>query len=331
MNFRTNIQLREECNQIDYHSKLLLIGSCFSENISNKLSYFKFQTYSNPFGILFNPIAIEKLISNAIHLKKYTEKDIFQLNERWHCFDAHSDLSAIHKEDLLHNLNSAVELMHQQLRSASHIIITLGTSWVYKNIETDTVVGNCHKIPQKKFLKELLSIEEVLTSLQNITSLIKNVNPTSNIIFTVSPVRHIKDGFVENMQSKAHLISAIHQLIEISKQGFYGTSTPLSNHFQPSKLSYFPSYEIMMDDLRDYRFYANDMVHPNETAVNYIWEQFQHVWLSKETQPIMKEVDSIQKGLTHRPFNPTSEQHQQFLNSLQNKITSLKNKNNILF
>ena len=220
MNFRTNIQLREECNQIDYHSKLLLIGSCFSENISNKLSYFKFQTYSNPFGILFNPIAIEKLISNAIHLKKYTEKDIFQLNERWHCFDAHSDLSAIHKEDLLHNLNSAVELMHQQLRSASHIIITLGTSWVYKNIETDTVVGNCHKIPQKKFLKELLSIEEVLTSLQNITSLIKNVNPTSNIIFTVSPVRHIKDGFVENMQSKAHLISAIHQLIEIYKQGF---------------------------------------------------------------------------------------------------------------
>ena len=264
MNFRTNIQLQEARNQIDYHSKLLLIGSCFSENIQQKLTYFKFQSTSNPFGILFNPKAIETLITNTINLKIYTEEDVFLLNERWHCFDAHSDLSASKKEDLISKLNTVIAKTHQQLLTSTHVIITLGTAWTYRFIETNSIVGNCHKVPQKKFLKELLSVKEVVESLEAIQTLIKSINPASNIIFTVSPVRHIKDGFVENMQSKAHLITAIHNLIEKS---------------DTSKIHYFPSYEIMMDDLRDYRFYANDMLHPNETAVHYIWEQFQHVWI----------------------------------------------------
>lgn len=311
MNFRTNIQLQEARNQIDYHSKLLLIGSCFSENIQQKLTYFKFQSTSNPFGILFNPKAIETLITNTINLKTYTEEDVFLLNERWHCFDAHSDLSASKKEDLISKLNTVIAKTHQQLLTSTHVIITLGTAWTYRFIETNSIVGNCHKVPQKKFLKELLSVKEVVESLEAIQTLIKSINPTSNIIFTVSPVRHIKDGFVENMQSKAHLITAIHNLIEKS---------------DTDKIHYFPSYEIMMDDLRDYRFYANDMLHPNETAVHYIWEQFQHVWISKKTQPIQKEVDTIQKGLAHRPFNVQSEQHQLFLQSLQQKITVLTEK-----
>ena len=159
MNFRTNIQLKPEHHQIDYGSKLLLIGSCFSENISKKLGYYKFQIKSNPFGILFNPVAIETFITNAINKTAYTEKDVFQLNERWHCFEAHSDLSANSKTTLLENLNSATEQANTQLINASHIIITLGTAWVYRFIETDTIVGNCHKIPQKKFLKELLSVK----------------------------------------------------------------------------------------------------------------------------------------------------------------------------
>ncbi|MBG7630366.1 MAG: GSCFA domain-containing protein, partial [Bacteroidetes bacterium] len=257
MNFRTNIQLKAERNQIDYSSTLLLIGSCFSENISKKLAYHKFQTHSNPFGILFNPIAIENFITNAINKTAYTERDIFQLNERWHCFDAHSDLSATDKNELINNLNEAITNTNQHLSESSHIIITLGTAWMYRFIETDTIVGNCHKVPQKKFLKELLTIEDIVASLENICTLIKDLNPSANILFTVSPVRHLKDGFVENAQSKAHLISAIHQVINEKNQLFY-----------------FPSYEIMMDDLRDYRFYASDMVHPNQTAIDYIWEQF---------------------------------------------------------
>lgn len=314
MNFRTNIQLKKECNQIDYNSNLLLIGSCFSENISDKLTYFKFNTFSNPFGILFNPIAIERLITNAINLKKYSENDTFQINERWHSFDAHSDISANEKSELLFNLNTQIEATHQQIKTASHIIITLGTAWVYRFIETDAIVGNCHKVPQKKFLKELLSVEEITTSLENMTTLIKAVNPTVNIIFTVSPVRHLKDGFAENAQSKAHLLTTIHQIIDSRNQHYY-----------------FPSYEIMLDDLRDYRFYANDMVHPNDTAIQYIWEQFQQVWIDEKSKSTMKEVDTIQKGLAHRPFNPNSIQHQSFLKSLEQKILDLKNTKNIQF
>lgn len=314
MNFRTNIQLQKERNQIDYASQLLLIGSCFSENISKKLNYFKFNTYSNPFGILYNPKAIEFLIANAINRTKYTENNIFQLNERWHCFDAHSDLSATNKNELLSNLNAAIELTNKQINKSTHIIITLGTSFVYRFIETDSIVGNCHKVPQKKFLKEILSVKKIIASLENIIVLIKSVNSKVNIIFTVSPVRHLKDGFVENAQSKAHLLSAIHQIIDKRKL-----------------LYYFPSYEIMLDDLRDYRFYKNDMIHPNDTAIDYIWEQFLNVWIHENSTSIMGEVDSIQKDLAHKPFNPNSEQHKLFLAKLQTKIQVLKKHHNISF
>jgi lysophospholipase L1-like esterase len=314
VNFRTNIQLQKERNQIDYNSKLLLIGSCFSENIHKKFDYFKFQTFSNPFGILFNPKAIEKLITNAINLTKYTEKDIFLLNERWHCFDAHSDLSAANKNELLQNLNDKIKSTNKQINESTHIIITLGTAWVYRFIETDKFVGNCHKVPQKKFLKELISVEEIIASLENICTLTKEINPSATIIFTVSPVRHLKDGFVENSQSKARLLTAIHQIINKREQKYY-----------------FPSYEIMIDDLRDYRFYNNDMLHPNETAVNYIWDNFKEVWVSEKSVSIMKEVDTIQKGLLHKPFNPNSEQYQKFLLDIQEKKLALKKRFNIFF
>jgi lysophospholipase L1-like esterase len=314
MNFRTEIQLSKERNQIDYNANILLIGSCFSENISKKLYHFKFNTSSNPFGIIFNPIAIETLITNAVNEKVYTENEIFQRNEQWHCFDTHSDLSSADKTILLQNLNEAIRTTHQQLTNATHILITLGTSRVYRFIETDTIVGNCHKVPQKKFLRELLTVDEIMASLDNISTLIKAVNPKTNIIFTVSPVRHLKDGFIENSQSKAHLLAAIHQLVDPRKQVYY-----------------FPSYEIMLDDLRDYRFYNSDMIHPNETAIEYIWEQFINVWIHENSLSIMKEVDSIQKGLAHKPFNPNSEEHKLFLSGLQTQIQDLQKRCKISF
>lgn len=313
MNFRTNIQLKKEENQIDYASKLLLIGSCFSENISKKLAYYKFDVDSNPFGILFNPKAIETLILNSLNEKEYADKDVFLLNERWHCFDAHSDLSATDKNELLHNLNLAVKSTNKRLKETTHIIITLGTSFTYRFTKTDAVVGNCHKVPQKKFIKELLSVDEISASLKNICHRISAINPKVTVIFTASPVRHIKDGFVENSLSKAHLISAIHKTL--------------------GKVDgkYFPSYEIMMDDLRDYRFYNSDMIHPNETAIDYIWEHFKHVWLAENTASIMKEVETIQKGLAHKPFNPNSEEYKKFTQTLQLKIHRLKQVFNISF
>ena len=308
MKLQTQVPLKKQThNLIDYYSTILLLGSCFSENIANKLQYFKFQASQNPIGILFHPKAIETFITNAINLKKYQEKDLIFQNERWHCFDAHSSLSSSDKNKLLENLNAAISTTHKTLKEASHIIITLGTSWVYRFIENDLVVANCHKIPQKKFLKELLTVDEITESLDATVELIKSINKDVTILFTVSPVRHLKDGFVENMQSKAHLIAGIHKLTDVQKN-----------------IHYFPSYEIMMDELRDYRFYTEDMIHPNTTAIKYIWKAFVASWFSEKTLPILKEVDAIQKGMQHKPFNTASKEYHLFLENLSAKKEKIK-------
>ncbi|WP_298237913.1 GSCFA domain-containing protein [uncultured Algibacter sp.] len=313
MKLQTKIPLEKQSNNlIDYNSNILLIGSCFSENIGNKLEYFKFQNLQNPFGILFHPKAIERLFENAISKKKYTKADVFFLNEQWHCFDGHSKLSKPSKDDLLNFLNEQLEITNTQIYNSSHVIVTLGTAWVYRNIDSNTIVANCHKVPQKQFDKELLSVELICQSLKNIIDLIQSKNPKVSVIFTVSPVRHLKDGFIENMQSKAHLIAAVHQL--------------LSNSAESRNLNYFPSYEIMMDELRDYRFYNEDMIHPSELAINYIWEAFKTVWVSEEVSKIMDDVDYIQKGLQHKPFNQNSEAHIQFLEKLESRKQILASK-----
>jgi len=310
MKLQTKIPLKKANNQIDYQSQLLLLGSCFSENIGKKFDYFKFQSLQNPFGILFHPLAIETLISKAIKGEAYSEKDIFFLNERWHCFDAHSDLSDLSKENLLKKLNSALEVINQQITKSTHIIVTLGTAWAYRNHKTDKIVANCHKVPQKEFSKELLSIETIQKSLLRAIENIRSVNEKAEVIFTVSPVRHLKDGFLENQRSKAHLISSIHNI-----QSFRAESR---------NISYFPSYELMMDELRDYRFYEADMVHPNQLAIDYIWERFVEVWISPNSFPTMKKVVEVQSALHHRPFNSQSEQHRTFEKSLEEKIAYLQ-------
>lgn len=315
MNLQTKIPLQKQSsNLIDYHSNVLLLGSCFVENIGNKLTYFKFQNLQNPFGILFQPKAIETLVNNALNDYLYTEEALFFHNEQWHCFDAHSKLSATSKEALLNSLNEGLQVTNQQIRNATHIIITLGTAWVYRQLQTNTLVANCHKVPQKEFKKELLSVDDIIQSLQKIISSIQTVNANASIIFTVSPVRHIKDGFVENTVSKSHLISAIHQLLN------------LKSNIKTHQLFYFPSYEIMMDELRDYRFYAEDMLHPNQIAINYIWETFKDVWVSNEALKTMEEVATVQKGLQHKPFNPNSEAHQKFLQKIASQQQSLQAK-----
>ncbi|WGH74288.1 GSCFA domain-containing protein [Tenacibaculum tangerinum] len=307
MNLHTQIPLAKQAHhQINYSSKLFLIGSCFSEHIGSKLNYYKFQLKQNPFGILFHPKAIENFIAKTINKEKYIEEDIFFHQERWHSFEAHSSLSSNDKSILLQNLNSSIQKSFKQLKEATHLIITLGTAWVYREIESDVLVANCHKVSQKKFLKELLTVDEVSESIQAINSLAKSINKNISIIYTISPVRHLKDGFIENQRSKAHLISAIHQLVSPRNRCYY-----------------FPSYEIMMDELRNYRFYNEDMVHPNNVAINYIWEKFKDVWVTEDSYQTMQEVETIQKGLLHKPFNPNSEAHQRFLNNLQQKKETL--------
>lgn len=316
MQFTTPIPIAKSNFPIDYQSKILLMGSCFVENIFEKFQYFKFQSAKNPFGIIFNPISIEKLIHRIVNKIAFSEKDIFFHNESWHCFEVHSELSNPDKSEFLQTLNTTLELAHQQILQVSHIILTYGTAWVYTEENSGEVVANCHKVPQSQFTKKLLDIDSVEKAIQNSISLIQKINPNCKFIFTISPVRHIKDGFFENNVSKSHLISAVFKTISQ----------------QPSTMAYFPSYEIMVDELRDYRFYAEDMLHPNQTAIDYIWIRFFENYIDEKEFETMNAVCSIQRDLKHKPFNPNSKSHQQFLNSIQQKISTLALKNpNIQF
>jgi hypothetical protein len=310
MNFTTKIPIQKYEHAITYDSKIMLLGSCFAESMGKKFEYFKFNTTTNPFGILFNPIALAKIVERSVQKEYFTENDIFFHNELWHCFEAHSELSHSDKNTLLTALNELIDATHQQLTEATHLIITFGTAWVYRNIETNEVVANCHKVPQKQFSKELLSPEIIAQSIESILFTISVLNPNCNCIFTVSPVRHLKDGAVENNLSKAHLIAALHKTI---------------THYS-SPINYFPSYEIMMDELRDYRFYAEDLLHPNQTAIDYIWIQFFENYISESEFGLMNEICTIQKGLKHRPFHADTTQHQQFLIDLKTKMTTVQNK-----
>ncbi|PRX56063.1 GSCFA domain-containing protein [Flagellimonas meridianipacifica] len=305
MKLQTSVPLSKAQNPIDYASTVLLIGSCFSENIGNKFSYYKFQVAQNPFGILFHPLAIENLITRALNSEKYDASDIFEFQERWLTFDAHSSMARHSREDLINTLNNALLKTKTLLEKASHVVITLGTAWVYHHVGRDVVVANCHKVPQKEFEKKLLGIDEIVASLHRTIQLIHSKAKNAECILTISPVRHLKDGFVENQLSKAHLIAAIHQL-------------------QNDKVTYFPSYEMVMDELRDYRFYDSDMVHPNKLAIDYIWERFKTVWISEKAYDVMDEVEAIQKGLSHKPFNSNSEAHKSFEKNLQVKIEYLQ-------
>ncbi len=304
MKLQTNIPLQQQEPKINYDSKLLLMGSCFIDNIGGKLSYYKFNRLQNPFGVLFHPVAIEKLISKALQKEYFTSEDLYEQQGYWFCFEVHSSLYASTKGELLELLNSKLDYFREYITTASHIIITFGTAWVYRHIARDSIVANCNKLPQHNFKKELLDVEILKKSMATTFSQIKTVNELATIIVTVSPIRHIKDGFVENTISKAHLISALH-----------------NNSYKPIC---FPSYEIMMDQLRDYRFYKEDMIHPNETAITIIWDAFKDVWISKETTSLFKKIESIQSRLQHKPFRPESSEHQQFLDTLKTDIDNLK-------
>ena len=307
MKLTTPIKLSRQNSPINYSSKVLLLGSCFAQNMGAKLEYYKFQQCTNPFGILFHPVAIEKLITRAVNHTWFTSKDVFLQNEQWHCFLAHSKLSNTSEEDLISALNSALEKLRFSLLEASHVVFTFGTAWVYRHLENDTIVANCHRVPQKKFVKQLLSPDDVSDVLLGIETKLRTINPTCSIINTVSPVRHIKDGLLANSRSKAHLIAGVQEIVSPEKLNYY-----------------FPSYEIMMDELRDYRYYKEDLIHPNQTAIAIIWNAFTGSWICPETAALQKKIATIQSGLLHTPFNGHSKAHIHFKKDLETKISEIK-------
>jgi GSCFA family len=292
--------------KISHQQNLFLIGSCFTEQIGTKLANHKFSVLDNPNGILFNPASIIKSISSYISNKQYTEADLFYQNESWNSWDHHSRFSHPDKKICLDGINESQAKAHDFLRKTDWLLITLGSAFVYE-LENKEVVANCHKVPTDKFTRRLLSVEEVFADLQKSIEEAIAFNPGLKVIFTISPVRHLRDGFIENNRSKATLIQTVHKLVEKNNNSFY-----------------FPAYELVIDDLRDYRFFAEDMVHPNYAATNYVWEKFIAACIDEPSQQLMKEIAVIVAAKNHKPFNPTSEQHKKFLQTNLAKVNKLQ-------
>lgn len=309
MDFRTKVPIKEGAQKIDHGSGVFLIGSCFVENIGNKLEWFRFKNLQNPTGIIFHPSPIRKYFQRLSNDEAYKEKDVIEFNNGWQSLEAHSDMRRATKEECIKDLNSALSNSRTFIENATTVVISMGTAWGYVYKEQESIAANCHKIPQKDFYKELSSIKEIVNDLEVIEHSVSQINKKAQIIFTVSPVRHLKDGYVENQRSKAHLIAALQNYLESTK-----------------KAHYFPSYEIMMDELRDYRFYTEDMLHPNKVAVDYIWDLFSSNWITESSLKLNLEIDKIQKALSHSPREENSLHHRKFLTKLQAKIEEIHKK-----
>ncbi len=294
MNFRLEFTPRSFNQQIQHNHKIFLAGSCFTEQMGTKLSHFKFRTIENPNGILFNPVSIAESIQSYIENKSYSAEDLFINNEVWGSWDHHTRFSSIHQHECLYKINESQTNAHNFLKSADWLLLTLGSSFVYE-LENGRVVANCHKVPTDKFKKRLLDSSEVTAHLQSLIENVKKFNPTIKIIFTISPVRHLRDGFVENNRSKANLIQSVHSLTN-----------------ENNSVYYFPAYELIIDDLRDYRFFAEDMVHPNYAATNYVWEKFNAACIHPEAQLLMREIGIVKAARNHKPFNLDSQEHKKF-------------------
>lgn len=297
MNLQTYVHIPKASFDISHRSAMLLLGSCFSENMGKKLLENKFSVQVNPFGILYNPHSISKAINRLLNKDLFSEKDFVLYDSMYHSFMHHGSFSKIKLSDAIKNANDDFKKASAQLQRADLFLITFGTSYVFKWKESGKVVGNCHKIPAYKFERERLSPEEIFSTWSNLISRIIALNPHLKLIFTVSPIRHFKDGAHQNQLSKAILHLSIDSLM---------------NKF-PENAFYFPSYEIIMDQLRDYRFYTDNMLHPTTLAQNYIWERFEETYFSDETLQINKEWGEIRHSLTHKPYNPNSDAYQQFL------------------
>ena len=308
MDFHLEFTPRPFASKIKHSDQLFLAGSCFTEQIGQKLAAHKFRIIDNPNGILFNPISIAKSIISHIENKRYTEADLFYHNELWGSWEHHTRFSSVHAADCLQKINNSQEAANSFLQKADWLLLTLGSAFVYE-LENKQVVANCHKVPTDKFRKRLLPVDEVITTLDTLVYRLKQFNPALQVIFTVSPVRHLRDGFVKNNRSKATLLNAVHHVVD-----------------KFDKLFYFPAYELVIDDLRDYRFYAEDMVHPNYVATNYVWEKFVGACIEESSKDLMAEMYKINAAMQHKPFNPDSAAHKNFKSKYLQVCVALQEK-----
>lgn len=306
MNFRLECELRRWKETIRHTEALLLVGSCFTEQMGAKLDHYKFSTLQNPNGILFNPVSIARSVSRYISGEPYVAEDLFVHQDIWGSWDHHTRYSAVSRQDCLAGINASLAKAHGFLSRSDWMIVTLGSSFVYR-LSDGRVVANCHKVPASSFTRELLDAGQVIACLSAMIEELRAFRPALRILFTISPVRHVRDGFVENNRSKAHLITAVHHLVSAY-----------------SGVHYFPAYELIIDELRDYRFFAEDMVHPNYQATQYVWERFCETCLQEDVQKIMEELSEVLAARSHRSLHPESEVHRRFLAKYLDKAVALQ-------
>lgn len=308
MEFRKKVEVPKSELRIDHQTKIVLFGSCFAENIGKQLLENKFSVNVNPFGVLYNPASISQAIGLLQQDRFFSDKDVFLNQGVYRTYFHHSVFSSSDKDSFLQTINRKREEASRDLKEADVLLITFGTAYAFTLKENDQVVANCHKQPLNIFDREKLSMEEIVLSWSQLIETSLSINPDLKILFTVSPIRHWKDGAHNNQLSKATLLLAIESLM---------------NKF--SNLYYFPSYEIVLDELRDYRFYAEDMIHPNDVAIRYIWEIFKDTYLNEDTQKLCLQWQNISRAIGHRPFNEDTQEHKQFLNQTLLKLKSIRN------
>lgn len=292
MRLMLDLKINPPEKRLHYSQQIALIGSCFSEQVGNRLKDLKFSVLQNPNGILYDPLSISSSLISYIENKQYQAEELFYLHELWHSWQHHSFFSGINKEQVLENINHSQNNAHIFLKQANWLIITLGSAYHYKLVNDYTDVANCHKASPDHFIKELVTAEQTVSALSEAIEQIQFYNPSLFIVLTVSPVRHIRDGVIENNLSKAMLLQAVHLLCERFRH-----------------VSYFPSYELVIDVLRDYRFFETDMVHPSAMAVDYVFQKFSETYIAKKEQPIVKEIEKIIAAKNHRPFHAGTDAH----------------------
>lgn len=310
MDFRTIVDIAEPKIKIDYSKKIMLIGSCFTDNVGNKFKDYLFDVDINPFGVIYNPESVLSSLEILTNRKFLSEQNLFFDNGIWQSYSHHSDFSSVQKDTVLAKINNRIEYSSDFLQNTDYLFITFGTAWIYILNETEKVVANCHKQDSNKFTRTRLNVSEISMKYIRYLEILKSLNPKIKVIFTVSPVRHWKDGAIENQISKSTLILAINEIIE-----------------KISFASYFPSYEIVLDELRDYRFFAEDMLHIADKSVNYIWERISESYFSEKTIKETEKVEKIQKALNHRALNIKSKDYLTFLENTMKKIRELKLEN----
>ena len=309
MDFILPFPLKQPEKQINIRQSLLLMGSCFTEEIGKKLQERKFNAQVNPHGISYNPSGLSNAITDYIETKVYDESTIFHHNELWQSFNHHGKFSATDANTCLQTINEEIKKAHTQLQKAQWLIITFGSAFAYVNKKSNAIVANCHKLPSIEFERVLLGKNQIVSVWNKQLAALKEFNPNLNVMFTVSPVRYVRDGLIENNRSKGILLDAVHTLIEQNKNCFY-----------------FPAYEIVIDELRDYRFFKEDLVHPNELAVNYVWEKFVNCVCDEETKIFLSEYEPLLKSLKHRPFQEDTEAYKKFRKQLEEKVKAVEKK-----